>query len=459
MRSESTPMLSDDEWEQLKPLLEDLVAKLPAKEREAVLLRFYQHRSLGEVGREMGTSEEAARKRVDRGVEKLRKLLTRRGIAPTAAGLAAGLMAKATVAAPAGLAASVTAAVSGGTVSASAVRIAEGVKIMMTLAKVKAVAVIVGSVALLAWTGVVVQRLVTNASAAPGVATTQPVNNRPPVKSPPATRGDDSVHPGDRLTVSIFDLTAPNVVTAMGRRVDADGRISLPLVGQINLRGQTLADAPKLIIKFYRDANLMRNADVAVERTEAFDNASVRVGPIAAGDSVRIRMWDVEAVGQETAIVQLVPPDGRLKFPVLGLLPVTGLTEFQAEQAISRAYREANLVTRLLLTVERISAAEVAAGGRPQPPAAQVSPIHMLEREKITTEDVLRRLDEKLEKLKAEQAALTAQPGDTQAAKAGVLRRITDLGRLRAQYESRLKSLQENNARTTQPAGGTSGSK
>ena len=44
-------------------------------DREAILLRFYQCKPLADVGQALGTSEEAARKRVDRAVEKLREKL------------------------------------------------------------------------------------------------------------------------------------------------------------------------------------------------------------------------------------------------------------------------------------------------------------------------------------------------------------------------------------------------
>ena len=52
--------------------------KLRERDREAVVLRFMRGLALAEVGAELGISEEAARKRVDRAVEKLRGLAPRR---------------------------------------------------------------------------------------------------------------------------------------------------------------------------------------------------------------------------------------------------------------------------------------------------------------------------------------------------------------------------------------------
>jgi RNA polymerase sigma factor (sigma-70 family) len=74
-------------WRELAPLLDAAVARLRWADREAVLLRFYRRLTFAEVGDALGVSEEAARKRVERAVEKLRATLQSRGA--TAAGLSA----------------------------------------------------------------------------------------------------------------------------------------------------------------------------------------------------------------------------------------------------------------------------------------------------------------------------------------------------------------------------------
>src|SRR4029077_9952786 len=73
----------------------------------AVLLRFYQKKSFSEVGQQLGISEEAAKKRVHRTVDRLRGILTRRGVSLGATVLASLLVEKAVQAAPIGLSASV----------------------------------------------------------------------------------------------------------------------------------------------------------------------------------------------------------------------------------------------------------------------------------------------------------------------------------------------------------------
>jgi RNA polymerase sigma factor (sigma-70 family) len=100
----------DVHWEQLAPLLEEAMAQLSRIEQDAVLLRFFEGKTLPETGQSLALSEEAARKRVDRALEKLRFHFARYGIATTAALLASGLGAHAAGPAPAGLAAKVAGA-------------------------------------------------------------------------------------------------------------------------------------------------------------------------------------------------------------------------------------------------------------------------------------------------------------------------------------------------------------
>jgi hypothetical protein len=100
---------------------------LGEKDREAVLLRFFEGRAFGEIGAALRVSEDAARVRVNRALEKLRELLEKRGVASTAAALGGLLAGNAAVAAPVGMAASVTGAVLAGGVALSVGAAGEGV--------------------------------------------------------------------------------------------------------------------------------------------------------------------------------------------------------------------------------------------------------------------------------------------------------------------------------------------
>jgi RNA polymerase sigma factor (sigma-70 family) len=140
----------DNAWPHIAPLLDDALAGLSAADRHAVVLRYFDGKSLGEVGAALGASEDAAKKRVTRAVEKLRGWFTKRGVTLTATVLTAAISANSVQAAPLGLAATVTAtAVKGAVVSGSTLTLIKGALKVMAWTKVKT-AVVVGIAALFA---------------------------------------------------------------------------------------------------------------------------------------------------------------------------------------------------------------------------------------------------------------------------------------------------------------------
>ena len=93
------------DWERLRPVLDAAIDELPERDRVPVVLRFLERRPFAEVGAALAISEDAARVRTDRALDKLRTLLGRRGITSTTAALSAVVATHASVTAPAGLAA------------------------------------------------------------------------------------------------------------------------------------------------------------------------------------------------------------------------------------------------------------------------------------------------------------------------------------------------------------------
>lgn len=119
------------DWSELEPLIDEVIGSLPTKDRDAILLRFYQKKSHATVGQILGVSEDAARMRINRALEKVRAKLSSRGIATTTAALALTLPANAVTAAPPALAATVSStAVSAALAGAAA---SSGVSISSTL--------------------------------------------------------------------------------------------------------------------------------------------------------------------------------------------------------------------------------------------------------------------------------------------------------------------------------------
>ena len=142
---------TDEIWQQLAPLLEDAMGQLGDTDRAAVVLRFFGGKSFAEVATAAGVSENAAKKRVARALEKLRKFFIKRGVASTAETIAGAISANSVQVAPAALAKSVTAVAvaKGAAASASTLTLIKGALKIMAWTKMKT-AIVTGIVVLLA---------------------------------------------------------------------------------------------------------------------------------------------------------------------------------------------------------------------------------------------------------------------------------------------------------------------
>jgi len=140
-------------WPQIAPLLETAMEKLGQKDHDALVLRFFEGRNFREIGAALGASEDAAKMRVNRALDKLRTFFTKRGVASTTAIIAGAISANSVQAAPVALAKSVTAVeiAKGVAASGSTLTLIQGTLKFMAWAKAKT-AVVVGVCALTAGT-------------------------------------------------------------------------------------------------------------------------------------------------------------------------------------------------------------------------------------------------------------------------------------------------------------------
>ena len=151
-----------NDWEQIAPLLDDAMERLGEKDRNAIVLRFFENRNLREVGTALGASEGVAKMRVNRALEKLRKFFTRRGVTLSAVAIAGAVSARSVQAAPVGLANSVTAVAlaKGATASISTLTLIKGALKIMAWTKTKTAIVVCAVAAAATTTGVVGYKLV-----------------------------------------------------------------------------------------------------------------------------------------------------------------------------------------------------------------------------------------------------------------------------------------------------------
>ncbi len=181
-------------------LLDDALCHLKSAEREALVLRYLNEQPIGEVAEKLGVSEEAARKRVNRGVEKLRQYFSRRGIAATSAALGPILIEqlRGAVLTPAARDAMTQGILqvchAGSHGAAASVAIAKGTQTMMILTKFKIAAAITLIVAALGTSGWMISRTLAE-------------NSSPAVQGPDVAE-TPSV-PAASMTLPAIDLSTP----------------------------------------------------------------------------------------------------------------------------------------------------------------------------------------------------------------------------------------------------------
>jgi RNA polymerase sigma factor (sigma-70 family) len=151
MQNEIQATAPDALWEQMSPLLDEALATLGETDRQALLLRFFENKSLAEVGSHLGTGEDTARKRVARALEKLHRYFNKRGVNSTTAILAGAISANSVQAAPVTLAKTVTAVAiaKGAAASTSTLTLIKGALKIMAWQKMKTT-VLVGTVMIMA---------------------------------------------------------------------------------------------------------------------------------------------------------------------------------------------------------------------------------------------------------------------------------------------------------------------
>src|SRR5438445_6129273 len=133
-------------WEHIAPHLDEALGELNEGDRDAVLLRYFERKSAREMAQTLGTSEEAAQKRVSRAVERLREFFSKRGITVGASGLVVVITANAVQAAPVGLAATIATAAAFAGTAITATASATKAIVMTTLQKTLITATIFAAV-------------------------------------------------------------------------------------------------------------------------------------------------------------------------------------------------------------------------------------------------------------------------------------------------------------------------
>jgi RNA polymerase sigma factor (sigma-70 family) len=305
LESESSPG-----WEQIRPLLDEALDQLGPADRDALLLRYFEQRDFSGVGEGLGASAEAARKRVDRALDRLRELLVKRGITTTGAALGMALTAHAIETVPATFAVTLTTSSAAAITAATTVGATNWLTNLMLMTKTK---LAVGSVLLavvMATPLLMQQKALANARAEQLALQERARGQAAPaaLMESPARVGADLNAQRDRADLERL------------RRETAELRTQL---SQLNEQAQSLVAS-----------NTARKAAEAA-RFQNVSLASARnVGQRTPADMVQTFVWAL-STGDTNVVMQLVACDSEPQVEKI-LAPVFGMIKEQLTGAISQ---------------------------------------------------------------------------------------------------------------------------
>jgi protein involved in polysaccharide export with SLBB domain len=162
--------------------------------------------------------------------------------------------------------------------------------------------------------------------------------------------------PWDLIRVTVSGLAGQGK-TELLRRVSKKGKLTLPYAaGDIDVTGKTTDEIATAVDEFYRNAEVTQDAKCQVEVVETADKAGVQPGPSLPGDVLEVRIWDLTAPNAESLMQCEVDADGNIVMPHIGKIKVVEMTDAQIEQAIIKAYTDAQLLARAPVAVRRLKA-------------------------------------------------------------------------------------------------------
>jgi protein involved in polysaccharide export with SLBB domain len=166
--------------------------------------------------------------------------------------------------------------------------------------------------------------------------------------------------PGDLVEITVDDLTGPGVTSVFRTHLSPDGQLAVPLLGALDLEGSKEADAERAIAREYQKRGIIKDAVVGARVVEPAAHTRLKPGLIAKGDLLSVITYDIAGPGMRKEFEVRVGPDGAIGFPWIGAVPVEGLSEAKAVEAIAKALRDARLEASPILAVCRVQSANQA---------------------------------------------------------------------------------------------------
>lgn len=209
-----------------------------------------------------------------------------------------------------------------------------------------------------------------------------PAQATKPAAAPPPTSQEtgyqdaaNQIKNGDLIKVSILGLVQADVVSEIEKRVSDKGMINLPLVGDLQAAGLTSVQLAQAVSNIYRERKIIQDPRPSVKvvapgvatrpSVDALPRSEITPEDLAAkktdyligrNDVVKVTIVGLVSAETESTFQKRVSESGVISLPAVGEVSMIDLTEFQAEQAIVRAYRDKQLIQNARPSVTVIQA-------------------------------------------------------------------------------------------------------
>lgn len=334
------------DWEELSPRIDELVSSLGERDRTAVVLRFFSGKSYADIGAQLGVGEDAARMRVERALEKLRRRLTGKGAASSGAALATVLAQKGVMAAPSGLGAACVA-------SALAAPALGGVAIALGTFKIMSAAKIIAGVA----TGVALLSIVAAvhehqaAVAAEQSLERQAVRARMeahhPEAAPAAAPGEGVGGAGSHPAEASGSGSAPAGAGAPSGGADSAFGALLRLLGNPAFQKQTMITAKIRLDQQY--GALFKNLNLPPAQLDQFKNLLVEKAMVGFDSMAAAHDQGIDPKTDARAFFQTVAgAEKNVDSEIAAILGADGFGQFQQYQQTIPGRNTANLLREAL---------------------------------------------------------------------------------------------------------------
>jgi RNA polymerase sigma factor (sigma-70 family) len=232
MASQSTGR-EPSEWNEISVVLDRAMAQLNSRDRDVLVLRYWNNYSVGDIATSLKISENATSKRISRALSTLEKMLRRQGVRPS--GLGVALERQVVMSAPAGLNVAISGAIKASSVSSAAAMISDSAARSLAWAHAKLLACWLAAAVAIAGSIVFVAQQVSTSSVAATAPTSQVASS-----SPAALPARVLKFPDDRAVgiLGVRDITIPHEHWWEGWRdiARARGPVQIPAGHIVHLR-------------------------------------------------------------------------------------------------------------------------------------------------------------------------------------------------------------------------------